>query len=292
VTNAQDTLARERVKLTETEKEVVSQLSFAVSGMDAAYMLTFSNFNRRAAARTQVEAVQAAYDRGLTGVTFNDLLNAQQRLAQSERDYYRSLTNYAKAISLVHKVKGTLLEYNGVYLTEGPWPAQAYFDARRRARARAAATYLDYGYSYPRPVSKGPYQEFTGEPMSAEERLARPASQDVPRKRPVEKLETEKTEVVPLPPGNPPAPGTEAMQAPMPSPYTPSPYTPSAIARRDGTSADAVPASHSRDMGAMDLSGLAGKSQAAPAEPSRLDMSGFAARQADAAVQPAGYQGR
>ncbi len=127
VTNAEQTLVRERVKLTETEKEVASQLSFAVSGMDAAYMLTFSNFNRRAAAKRQLEAVQAAYDRGLNGVTFNDLLNAQQRLAQSESDYYRSLTNYAKAISLVHKTKGTLLEYNGVYLTEGPWPAQAAF---------------------------------------------------------------------------------------------------------------------------------------------------------------------
>jgi outer membrane protein TolC len=278
VTNAQDSLARERVKLTETEKEVVSQLSFAVSGMDAAYMLTFSNFNRRAAARTQVDAVQAAYDRGLTGVTFNDLLNAQQRLAQSERDYYRSLTNYAKAISLVHKVKGTLLEYNGVYLTEGPWPAQAYFDARRRARARAAATYLDYGYTYPRPVSKGPYPEFTGQPFSAEETPAR--SQPMPPKQP-----TEKPENIPLPPANPPAPGIEATQAPLPAPTAPR-----ETSTRGGATTENAPAPRSRDLGAMDLSGLAGKAPSAPAEPSQLDMSGFATRRADASVQPAGYQ--
>ena len=83
VTNAEQTLVRERVKLTETEKEVVSQLSFAVSGMDAAYMTTFSNFNRRAAAKRQVEAVEVVYRQGLNnGVTFSDLLNAQQRLAR------------------------------------------------------------------------------------------------------------------------------------------------------------------------------------------------------------------
>jgi outer membrane protein TolC len=292
VTNAEDTLARERVKLTETEKEVVSQLSFAVSGMDAAYMLTFSNFNRRAQAKRQVEAVQTAYDHSVAGVTFNDLLNAQQRLAQSESDYYRSLTNYAKAISLVHRVKGTLLEYNGVYLTEGPWPAQAYFDARRRARARAAATYIDYGFSYPRPVGKGPYQEFTGQPMSAEETPAAPPSQS-PSPRPSGEQTNGLPEPSSNPSANPSAPGPEPLPAPMPGPAAPR-----EAAKRDGTTAEIAPVQRSHDLGAMDLSGLAGKSPSPSVEPSRLDITGFAAPRPavsslsvrDAAVQPAGYQ--
>mgnify|MGYP006961823076 CR=1 FL=1 len=35
----------------------------------------------------------------------------------------------------VHFRKGSLLEYNGVYLAEGPWPAKAYFDALLHQRA-------------------------------------------------------------------------------------------------------------------------------------------------------------
>jgi hypothetical protein len=46
-----------------------------------------------------------------------------------------------------------------VYLAEGPWPAKAYFDAHRRARARDAAFYLDYGFTRPDVVSLGPVDE-------------------------------------------------------------------------------------------------------------------------------------
>ena len=77
------------------------------------------------------------------------VLDAQRSSAQADSDYFRAVTNYAKSISQVHYRKGSLLEYNGVYLTEGPWPAKAYFDARRRARTRSAAVYLDYGFTYP-----------------------------------------------------------------------------------------------------------------------------------------------
>ena len=99
----------------------------------------------------------------------NILLNAQRSLAQAESDYFRSVTNYAKSISQVHYRKGSLLEYNGVYLTEGPWPAKAYFDARRRARSRSAALYLDYGFTYPKVLSQGPIPQFSGKAMGAEE---------------------------------------------------------------------------------------------------------------------------
>ncbi len=38
----------------------------------------------------------------------------------------------------VHYRKGSLLDYDGVYLAEGQWPAKAYFDAMRQARKRDA----------------------------------------------------------------------------------------------------------------------------------------------------------
>jgi hypothetical protein len=63
----------------------------------------------------------------------------------------------------VHYRKGSLLDYNGVYLAEGPWPGKAYFDALREARKRDASMYLDYGFTRPNVISQGPYQQLTGE---------------------------------------------------------------------------------------------------------------------------------
>ena len=61
---------------------------------------------------------------------------------------------------IVHFRKGSLLEYNGVYLAEGPWPAKAYFDAKRRARQRDAGLYMDYGFTRPAVFSQGPFPQF------------------------------------------------------------------------------------------------------------------------------------
>ena len=55
--------------------------------------------------------------------------------------------------------KGSLLDYDGVYLAEGQWPAKAYFDAMRQARKRDAALFMDYGYTRPNVVSQGPIRQ-------------------------------------------------------------------------------------------------------------------------------------
>jgi hypothetical protein len=96
-------------------------------------------------------------------VTLDLLLDAQRRRAEAESAYYRSLVDYNRAIMNVHYRKGSLLEYDGVYLAEGPWPAKAYFDAMRQARKRDAAMYLDYGYTRPNVFSLGPYQQGSAE---------------------------------------------------------------------------------------------------------------------------------
>ena len=157
VRNAQLQIAKERAKLQEAELELSHQLAFAIRDLEATEVLSQTNFNRRIAAQRQVEAVAAAYEGGT--ITFDVLLSSQQRLAQAESDYYRSVINYNKAIMQVHYRKGSLLEYNGVYLAEGPWPGKAYFDARRRARARDASTYMDYGFTQPKVISRGPYEQ-------------------------------------------------------------------------------------------------------------------------------------
>jgi hypothetical protein len=112
------------------------------------------------AAKKLVELMPEAYQGGR--VTVDRVLDARRRLADAEDAYYRSLVSYSQQIAAVHYRKGSLLEYNNVYLSEGPWPGKAYFDARRHARARDAGLYVDYGYTRPKVISRGAYQQQVG----------------------------------------------------------------------------------------------------------------------------------
>jgi outer membrane protein TolC len=150
-------LARDRAILQDLELEISHQLGDAIRDIDLNYGLTQTNFNRRVAAEAEVQAVQASYE--VQRVTLDLLLDAQRRRAEAESAYYRSLVDYNRAIMNAHYRKGSLLEYDGVYLAEGPWPAKAYFDALRQARKRDAGMYLDYGYTRPSVFSRGPYQQ-------------------------------------------------------------------------------------------------------------------------------------
>lgn len=153
-------LARERAVLQDLELGISHQLSDAIRDLDLNYAVAQTNFNRRVAAGDEVEARQALYDVGRQTLDF--LLDAQRRRAEAESAYFRSLVDYNRAIMRVHWRKGSLLEYNGVYLSEGPWPGKAYFDALRRARQRDASTYLDYGFTRPSVISRGPYGQAGG----------------------------------------------------------------------------------------------------------------------------------
>ena len=73
-------LARERVRLQELELEISHQLAFAVRDLEADLVLTQTNFNRREAAKRNVDAVSAAYESGTIGIDV--LLQAQRLLAQ------------------------------------------------------------------------------------------------------------------------------------------------------------------------------------------------------------------
>ena len=167
VRNAQLDLTKEQVKLQEGELELSHQLAFAVRNLETNYVLTQTRFNRRKAAEDQLRTDEVLYQGGIAETEegtpiLNDLLRAQQEFSQAEADYYRAVVDYNKSIAQVHFRKGSLLEYNGVYLAEGPWPGKAYFDARRRSRARAASTYLDYGFTQPKVISRGPIEQNAG----------------------------------------------------------------------------------------------------------------------------------
>jgi len=154
VRNAQLKLARERARLQDMELETSHQLAWSIREVEDLYELLRANFDRRIAARDEVSTAKTAVELGHTAVEV--LLDAEQRAAEAEVEYYRTLAAYNKAITSVHFRKGTLLDNNNIRLAEGPWPAKAYFDAHRRARARDASFYLDYGFTRPKVVSRGP----------------------------------------------------------------------------------------------------------------------------------------
>lgn len=153
-------LARDRAIMQDLELEISHQLGDSLRDVDLNYTLTQTNFNRRVAAEREVEAVEAVYEAGR--VTLDLLLDAQRRRAEAESAYYRALTDYNLSVLEVHYRKGSLLDYNGVYLAEGPWPGKAYFDAMRRARQRDASMYLDYGFTRPNVISRGPHSQMQG----------------------------------------------------------------------------------------------------------------------------------
>jgi len=143
------------------ELELSHQLADAVRDVSQNYTLSQTNYNRWLAAGREVEAVDAAYKAGTT--TWDQVLDAQRRKAEAENEYYRSLVDYSLSVMRVHLRKGSLLEYDGIYLAEGIWPAKAYFDARRRAIHRDASRFINYGFTQPHIVSQGPYQQMAGE---------------------------------------------------------------------------------------------------------------------------------
>jgi hypothetical protein len=167
IRNAQLQLARECALLKETELELTHHLTDAMQNADSWYELSETNFNRRVASEREVTTHQAAWEGGLG--TLDQLLDAVQRRADAQALFYRSMVNYTISISEIHFHKGSLLEHDNVHLAEGPWPAKAYCDAQQRARERAAGHYLDYGFTRPRVISRGPVEQFQHAPMGMED---------------------------------------------------------------------------------------------------------------------------
>ncbi len=235
VRNAQMALAKEQTLLQEGELEFSHQLAYAIRDLETNFVLIQTAFSRGVAAKRQLDADQEIWNEGVGGIAILDtLFRAQQEFSDAQSNYYRTLVDYNRSISQVHYRKGSLLEYNGVYLAEGPWPGKAYFDARRRARARDAATYLDYGFTQPRVMSRGPIEQHAdaGMPVEGGPADATPAPAQA--------------EAVPTPEPQPaagPAPTAPAeKEPPKPAPATPAPAEtlPAEPALRPGPQASAA----------------------------------------------------
>lgn len=137
VRNIELRLAKARDVLAAQELEVSHEIGSAFQELAENYTIAKSYFNRRVAARRQVEIIQKKYDQGTQSVDL--LVRAQASLADAEIAYFRSLVAYNQALINLQYRQGTLLAYNSVSLGEGNWDPDAYVDALRRARARTNA---------------------------------------------------------------------------------------------------------------------------------------------------------
>ena len=140
--------------------------------------------------------MQAAYEAGT--ITLDQLLEAQRLRADAQISFFRTLLDYQRGIIMIHFRKGTLLEYNNVYLAEGPWPAKAKFDAHRLARQRDASLYINYGFTRPSVMSQGPVNQTglrrPGEPAGL---LSLESQDGVPHEAAPEELPTTNSEAMP-----------------------------------------------------------------------------------------------
>ena len=177
---AQLQLARDKARLQEQERFVAHDLSAAFANLETTYKVAQAHYNRRMAAKQQLKALETVYesaDANEKTRLLDLLLDAQRRLADAEVEYFRVIANYANAIKQVHLEKGSLLDYNEVYLSEGAWPTKAYDDAHGREHRRGPWKLDAFVQAKPGTISQGTYNQQTkkGEQAQPPPQILEPA---------------------------------------------------------------------------------------------------------------------
>jgi hypothetical protein len=134
VRNYELRMAKAQKVLQEQEREIALELAASFQELARAYTAAEKNMNRLIAARENVRYLEPNIRLGT--LLLDELLRAQLRQAEAEVAYYQSLIEYNKALNDLQFRKGTLLEHNSVYLAEGGWRPEAYYDANRKSKAR------------------------------------------------------------------------------------------------------------------------------------------------------------
>lgn len=132
VRNAQLRVARDQFLLRRQEQYAVNHLAESFAQLDRSYRVAQTSYNVRAAAGDELGAIGHAYQAGKAPL--DQVLDAQRRLADSESAYFRSLMDYVVSVKNVHYEKGSLLEYNHVYLTENLQASAVDEDAHLQAQ--------------------------------------------------------------------------------------------------------------------------------------------------------------
>ncbi|MBL6706220.1 MAG: TolC family protein, partial [Planctomycetaceae bacterium] len=137
VQNIELRLAKARDVLSAQELEIAHEVGNAFQELAEKYLTAQTYFNRREAAKDRAELFEKKFRVGTQ--TLDLLLRAQSSLAEAEVAYFRALVAYSQAIANLHYRQGTLLPFNNVYMAEGEWDPEAYYEAYRRAKSRTYA---------------------------------------------------------------------------------------------------------------------------------------------------------
>ena len=124
VRNAELMLARDRALLRDQQREVIHELSDAIAEMDRTFVVAQTSYNRLMASRQQLAALVVPCTKRTRKCRSICCSTPSGGWPEAESRYYRALAEYAMATKNVHFVKGTLLDYDGVYLAEGPGRAR------------------------------------------------------------------------------------------------------------------------------------------------------------------------
>ncbi len=116
VRNAELRLHREQRILRDQQQQIIHGVGNAVRRLDETYALVQVASARQQAARETVEARLAAYEAG--AASFDELLDAQQRLADAEVSFFRRNTNWTLALTELSRQKGQLLDNYSVFVEQ------------------------------------------------------------------------------------------------------------------------------------------------------------------------------
>ncbi len=118
VRNAQLKLARDRVRLEEQQKQILTDLANAYSEVDRAFAQIRATVNARIAIQEELEPKRRRFEDGLDDLfSFQDVL---QRAATAESSVHRAIMDYNTALLAYAYQSGTLLSNYNVSLAEEP----------------------------------------------------------------------------------------------------------------------------------------------------------------------------
>ncbi|MDV6030000.1 MAG: transporter [Phycisphaera sp. RhM] len=132
VRHAKLQVARERAILAEQQRQIIHDLTAMVAECDRAYAQVETNRQRYLAASDALAALETSQQAGMP-INFDQLLDAQRRVSESQSRYYAALVEYTIATKNVHLEKGTLLRTSDVLLiAERREPSGASFQSPRK----------------------------------------------------------------------------------------------------------------------------------------------------------------
>ncbi len=118
VANAELALCHERAIHREQEREVVHDLSNALSDAVRAYESCQSSLNRYIASREVMLSLEAEEKNGLP-IDIDRILDTQRRVVEAEIRYYQSRTEYAVSQKNVQLERGALAGENDLWIIDG-----------------------------------------------------------------------------------------------------------------------------------------------------------------------------